>query len=257
MDDAGVVATILVDLCALQREGLLRIFGETKFRILHYLPSYDEWPHFTLDNQKNVLIIVGACSDPELFVNHVRRLLEHCPSARVVVIGDLYPPKQLISVIQSGVQAFLPRSVSAEALVKTLDLVMLGETILPAGIVSAISSHFTERNDAPPLVPQIYESTSDSALHRLSEREVETLYCLLHGDSNKIIARKFTIAEATVKVHVKAILRKIRVNNRTQAAIWAMNNLPAGSGTRGGAAAEGRAAEFSLHSRPVDQQLVT
>jgi two-component system nitrate/nitrite response regulator NarL len=47
---------------------------------------------------------------------------------------------------------------------------------------------------------------------------------LIEGDSNKAIARKIDIAEATVKVHVKAILRKIRVHNRTQAAIWAMSS---------------------------------
>jgi len=47
---------------------------------------------------------------------------------------------------------------------------------------------------------------------------------MVGGDSNKVIARKIDIAEATVKVHVKAILRKIRLSNRTQAAIWAMNN---------------------------------
>ena len=50
------------------------------------------------------------------------------------------------------------------------------------------------------------------------------MHCLIEGDSNKSIARKIDIAEATVKVHVKAILRKIRVQNRTQAAIWGMNN---------------------------------
>jgi len=50
------------------------------------------------------------------------------------------------------------------------------------------------------------------------------LHCLIRGDSNKSIARKIDIAEATVKVHVKAILRKTRVQNRTQAAIWGMNH---------------------------------
>jgi Bacterial regulatory proteins, luxR family len=52
------------------------------------------------------------------------------------------------------------------------------------------------------------------------------LRCLINGDPNKIIARKIHISEATVKVHVKAILRKVRVHNRTQSrkAIWAMNN---------------------------------
>ena len=57
----------------------------------------------------------------------------------------------------------------------------------------------------------------------LSARQQSILDCLIQGDSNKTIARKIAIAEATVKVHVKAILRKIRVKNRTQAAIWAIH----------------------------------
>jgi len=45
------------------------------------------------------------------------------------------------------------------------------------------------------------------------------------GSSNKVIACNLAIAEATVKVHIKSILRKIRARNRTQAAIWAVSNL--------------------------------
>ena len=66
--------------------------------------------------------------------------------------------------------------------------------------------------------------TEDAIAPLLSPREKSILRCLIEGDSNKCIARKIDIAEATVKVHVKAILRKIRVQNRTQAAIWGMNN---------------------------------
>ena len=47
---------------------------------------------------------------------------------------------------------------------------------------------------------------------------------MTEGYSNKTIARKINVAEATVKVHIKAILRKIRVHNRTQAAVWAVNH---------------------------------
>ena len=60
----------------------------------------------------------------------------------------------------------------------------------------------------------------------LSARQTAILRCLIEGDSNKVIARKMKIADATVKVHVKTILRKIRVDNRTQAAIWAIRNSP-------------------------------
>ena len=70
----------------------------------------------------------------------------------------------------------------------------------------------------------IFVTTEDTIAPQLSPREKSILRCLVEGDSNKSIARKIDIAEATVKVHVKAILRKIRVQNRTQAAIWAMNH---------------------------------
>ena len=58
----------------------------------------------------------------------------------------------------------------------------------------------------------------------LSDRETQILQCLMQGLSNKLIARKLDIAETTVKVHVKGLLRKLRAANRTQAAIWAVNS---------------------------------
>jgi two-component system, NarL family, nitrate/nitrite response regulator NarL len=58
----------------------------------------------------------------------------------------------------------------------------------------------------------------------LSPREREILQLLVTGASNKLIGNRLGITEATVKVHLKTLLRKIDVNNRTQAAIWAMNN---------------------------------
>ena len=58
----------------------------------------------------------------------------------------------------------------------------------------------------------------------LSPRELEILQALVTGASNKLIAIRLGITEATVKVHLKTLLRKIDVINRTQAAIWAMNN---------------------------------
>jgi two-component system nitrate/nitrite response regulator NarL len=58
----------------------------------------------------------------------------------------------------------------------------------------------------------------------LSDRELEILRWLIMGCPNKVISKRMEISEATVKVHVKAVLRKLRVKNRTQAAIWAANH---------------------------------
>jgi two-component system nitrate/nitrite response regulator NarL len=60
-------------------------------------------------------------------------------------------------------------------------------------------------------------------LARLSQRECLILTHLTVGASNKQIARDLYVAEATVKVHVKNLLRKLRVNNRPQAAMWTIN----------------------------------
>ena len=67
--------------------------------------------------------------------------------------------------------------------------------------------------------------TSATGVRSITTREAEILRCLVDGAPNKMIARKLDVAEATVKVHVKAILRKIGVANRTQAAMWASQHL--------------------------------
>ena len=64
-----------------------------------------------------------------------------------------------------------------------------------------------------------------AAAPSLSERERQIIDGLIKGQSNKIIARAFGIAEATVKVHMKAILRKLPCSNRTQVAIWALGHI--------------------------------
>jgi two-component system nitrate/nitrite response regulator NarL len=111
---------------------------------------------------------------------------------------------------------------------KSLELVMMGETIFPPAFLSYVldtgGDHLLKATPNDQNGEAILVTTEDMVTPQLSPREKSILRCLIEGDSNKCIARKIDIAEATVKVHVKAILRKIRVQNRTQAAIWGMNN---------------------------------
>jgi two-component system nitrate/nitrite response regulator NarL len=121
---------------------------------------------------------------------------------------------------------------------------MLGETILPPELLPFIPDREDRREHArmalrsadvrpPPgfddprplaIGADTLQTLGTDAIPRLSAREKCILSCLVQGCPNKSIARKTGIAVATVKVHVKAILRKIRASNRTQAAIWAVNN---------------------------------
>ncbi|MGH6802450.1 MAG: helix-turn-helix domain-containing protein, partial [Methyloceanibacter sp.] len=75
------------------------------------------------------------------------------------------------------------------------------------------------------------ESPADNVAPSLSRREMLILRMLIEGASNKAIALRLVITESTVKVHMKAILRKLRLQNRTQAAIWASSHFNGGTST--------------------------
>lgn len=112
----------------------------------------------------------------------------------------------------SGVLTY---DLSADTLVQCLRLICSGERVFPRDVV-------LERNS----IAQLSSTKPQSDGVRLSPREREVLLRVVEGHPNKVIAWHLQIAEATVKVHLKSLQRKIRVSNRTQAAIWALANLP-------------------------------
>src|SRR3954470_13641217 len=140
----------------------------------------------------------------------LRALREVFPTARIVVLADDLSVDVLRAAMGGGADGFLSKNLSPEALIQSLQLVMLGEKVFPTNLAAMLL-------DMNAVRPQ-------HSIRGLSPREQEILQALVTGASNKVIANKLGITEATVKVHLKTLLRKIDVNNRTQAAIWAMNN---------------------------------
>ena len=132
-----------------------------------------------------------------------------------------------LAVFRAGADGYLFEQISRDALIKSLDLVMLGVTILPAALMRLVGEDYKMDSEDDLAVPaaQTGVPTLDHMPQKLSQQETRILRCLMQGESNKTIARRFDITEATVKVHIKAILRKICVRNRTQAAVWAHNHL--------------------------------
>lgn len=138
------------------------------------------------------------------------------PDARVVVLHDDLEFDCLVDAFEAGADGYILKEMSCESLVNCLQLAARGEKVLPGELVKQL--------------PNFAHATADQAKAEgelselLSEREIATLRCLVMGYPNKVIARRLDIGEATVKVHVKAILRKLNVQNRTQAAICAVNH---------------------------------
>jgi two-component system nitrate/nitrite response regulator NarL len=220
------IKTLLIEPNALLREGLRRILAETAYSPSAAAASLEEIGSVAGFDNCAVVLIIDASRDHDETCRQARMLKEGVPSAKVVMLIEEYDLKQVVAAFQAGADAYLKKSISHEVLVKSLDLVMLGEAIFPGAILDLLrerEAHADHANVAP-VAEEAHEMSVPAK--GLSVRETVILRCLMDGDSNKIIARKFDITEATVKVHVKAILRKIQAKNRTQAAIWAASHLP-------------------------------
>jgi two-component system nitrate/nitrite response regulator NarL len=171
-----------------------------------------------------VLFIVGLGEKPSAICNRIR---DQYPLAFVVAVADESNPELLATALDDGANAALFSSVSPDALVSTLQAVINERLILiDARLWSLdIQPKVEERLPAP--LPNVISpdlTEEPQAAKQLSSREIAILERIVRGESNKHVARFFNIAEPTVKAHVKAILRKVGVSNRTQAAIWAVNN---------------------------------
>lgn len=217
-----IVPTLIVAPDELSRAGLLGILAGARYRPIS---GKGGWEAIVASGKPLpaivILILSGTMTDLAAVASQIETMAAR---SKVVVLDDHCDPTRVRGAVCAGAAAYLPRSVSAGVLVQTLDLVLEGEVIFPASIARGV---FT----CAPVEPEKNRTNgpdhmvSTERISRLSSREVEILKRLVHGDSNKQISRQLDISETTVKVHVKAILRKVRVSNRTQAAIWGLDYL--------------------------------
>ena len=250
-------ATVVIDEDSLFRESLKKILSTTCSRVAVALREVGELRMLSLKSSSAVLMLTGGRlgGAKESSVRDVKLLKQRHPSARVMVLGECCDLSEVLAIFRAGADGYVLKTITPEALIKSLDLLMQGETVLQSSTLSTaladgggeigppsevLAAHAPVAAEAAPLpntvqggeMSEACDEVSPSELHlrdgvlarTLSNRETAILACLTEGQSNKRIARKFGVAEATVKVHIKAILRKIRVKNRTQAAIWAVDH---------------------------------
>ena len=129
------------------------------------------------------------------------------PNTKVVLMSGVANRDVATKAMEIGADGFVPKSLKAETLVNAIKFILAGEKYFPFDFGSSAenqvkSGHFS----------------------KLSERELQTLEQLCIGLSNKEIARNLDIQEVTVKLHVKNLLAKLGVSNRTQAALLAKEN---------------------------------
>ena len=227
---------------ALVRDGLRGILSKSSFRPTHILPALDETAENLLASAGACIWLVGVTECGTATNELVSKMVAKDPEVRAVILTASHTASDVLPAFVAGAYGFLRQDIPSKQLIKSLELVALGESVMhphfrqlglisPAGPAPALGEgDASPQASVPPDTRssdglQAGEQPGDDVVKSLSRRELVILRTLTEGASNKIIARKLVITESTVKVHMKAILRKLRLQNRTQAAIWARTHL--------------------------------
>lgn len=137
-------------------------------------------------------------------VEAIMAIRQEFPDARVIVLTTFDTDEDIYRAVQSGAKSYLLKDMTKVEIVGTIRAVHGGQEVLPAGIAGRLAER-KRRAD-------------------LTMREVEVLQLLIKGLSNKEIASDLSIAEDTVKSHLKTLFTKLEVRDRTAAAIRAIRH---------------------------------
>jgi DNA-binding NarL/FixJ family response regulator len=137
------------------------------------------------------------------------------PGIPVVVLSATTDQQTVLAAIGAGAAGFIPKSSSNEVMLNALRLVLAGGRYLPPEVLSR------SRGDEVTSPRARHGTTLSIETLGLSARQAEVLKLIARGASNKVICRELGLAERTVKAHVTAVFRALKVTSRTQAAIEA------------------------------------
>jgi two-component system, NarL family, nitrate/nitrite response regulator NarL len=225
-------ATVIVASSALLREGMVSLLQGTPYKVMAAVARPAELADHHFAKGRRVLAIVGVdwqSGSLDQAAESVRLLRSLMPDGKIILVAETNGPVDLQGVLALAPDGYILNLGSRDMLVKSLELMFMDQqifvlgrsiTALPNGQRGIQSPERAETSDSRDRCQFV---TDDNRV-RLSHREHQVLICLARGESNKAIARLCHISEATVKVHLKAILRKTNARNRTQAAIWAIEH---------------------------------
>jgi two-component system, NarL family, nitrate/nitrite response regulator NarL len=255
------ISTIIIEPRLVLREALELLMGNHSYRVVCGVGSIAEiTPSVIPDGPELVILGAQAATSAAKGASGIRSFW---PDSKIIFLFDDATPADFQNLLTSHIDGCIPLFVSPDTLISTLDLIVsrnvrvmvMGDTGpsskappaeeklaraaskpekpqsngdarggMPGAIAVMVPCFTASAADLNKAIPANGHDYGAPASFKLSERETQILDGLVRGYANKVIARRCDIREATVKVHMKSILRKMRVGNRTQAAIWALEH---------------------------------
>lgn len=137
------------------------------------------------------------------------KLREKSLSGRVVVFSVSNHEEDVVTALKRGADGYLLKDMEPEDLLKALQQAAAGEMVLSEALTPVLAASLRANR-----------ATSDRDIGQLTPRERDILKLIAQGLPNKMIARRLDITESTVKVHVKHMLKKMKLKSRVEAAVW-------------------------------------
>lgn len=163
------------------------------------------------------VILLGAATCTQIDLADLALLAAAAPQTPILVAADCDDPERAHAILRAGARGFLPTSLSLKVLVGALERVRAGGTYVPLLLTEPVSTVATH-------------GVPNTPWRELTRRQRDVLALISEGKSNKLIADALTMSESTVKAHVKQIIKRLNVANRTQAALLAIRAIrPAGA----------------------------
>ncbi len=229
------LTVLIVDPLPLRKLGLVsvldRLSPSRKFRVVSLTPDdAEKWIH--TDGKCSMIIynVGGASLADHKHLKRIKTLRARAAEVPLVIFSDNNSRKEVLSALNAGAQGFLYAGTDVHLAQQALSFILEGGSYFPAAAQA-------RRGPTAPAAAIINDSRAEtvppadtggagedpvaapSANIDLTERQKAVLEHLGRGESNKAIARRLGIREGTVKVHVRQIMRKLGVANRTQVAI--------------------------------------
>jgi two-component system nitrate/nitrite response regulator NarL len=239
MNTGTPIRILVVDDHTLFRRGLIALLAsQPRLTVAGEAGDAGEAQRLALQLQPDVILLDNHLPGVK-GVDALPGLREAAPNARVLMLTVSEEAQDLATALMRGASGYLLKTVDIEVLAESIVRVHQGASAISPEMAGKLATAYQTLHQqrtvaAQPHMPQ-------DPIDSLSPRELQILAKLARGASNKEIARIFSIAEATVKIHVQHILRKLNLNSRVQAAVYAARTL----GARDGAADQPAARAFT------------
>ena len=205
----GPVNVAIIDRRALGRETLKQALTSADDRFQSQaFADVGEWERSSgrCDTSLILLECGSVSQDRPSLEDDLQGLVEAHPDIPVIAMGEDEDPHHVSEILARGARGYIPTSVSLIVAIGALYLALAGGTFVPAG---ALQSHGRGRPEHEQSVQSVFG---------LSERQASVADAVVLGKPNKVIAHELELSESTVKVHIRAIMRKLQARNRTEVA---------------------------------------